>query len=58
MAVEKEMPISGANNFTTLLRIVKRDFIQMPVHGPGVAAEQNEGRTGAALKADGTKYIG
>ena len=58
MAVEKEMPIRGANNFRSLLRIVKRDFIQMPVHGPGVVAEQNEGHTSAALKADGTKYIG
>ena len=35
-----------------------RDFIQMPLHGLGVAVGQNEGRPDAALGTDGAKDIG
>ena len=35
-----------------------RDFIEMPLHGLGVAAGQNEGRPDAALGTDGAEDIG
>ncbi len=34
-----------------------RDFIQMPLHGLGIAVGQNEGRADATLGTDGTKDI-
>ena len=34
-----------------------RDFIQMPLHGLGVAVGQNEGRADATLWTDGAKDI-
>ncbi len=39
-------------------RYLGRDFIQMPLHGLGVAAGQNEGRADAALGTDGGEDIG
>ena len=39
-------------------RYLGRDFIEMPLHGLGVAAGQNEGRADAALGTDGAKDIG
>jgi hypothetical protein len=35
-----------------------RDFLEMPLHGLGVAAWQNEGGTDTARGADSTEYIG
>ena len=35
-----------------------RDFVEMPLHGLGVAAWQNEGSTDTACGADGTEYVG
>jgi len=35
-----------------------RDFIEMPLHGLGIAAGQNEGRADAALGTDGAEDIG
>jgi len=35
-----------------------RDFIEMPLHGLGVAARQHQGRADAAFRTDGTEDIG
>ena len=35
-----------------------RDFIQMPLHGLGVAAGQDKGRPDATLGTDGAEDIG
>jgi hypothetical protein len=39
-------------------RYLGRDFLEMALHGLGVAARQNESRTDAALGTDGAKDIG
>ena len=37
---------------------LRRDFVEMPLHGLGVAAWQNEGGTDTARGTDGAEYIG
>ena len=39
-------------------RYLGRDFIEVPLHGLGVAAGQNQGRTDAALGTNGAEDIG
>jgi hypothetical protein len=39
-------------------RYLGRDFIEMPLHGLGIAAGQNEGRADAAFGTDGAEDIG
>ena len=39
-------------------RYLGRDFIEMPLHGLGIAAGQDEARTDTALRTDGAEDIG
>ena len=39
-------------------RYLGRDFVEMPLHGLGVAARQDEGGADAAFGTDGAKDIG
>jgi len=49
--------IDDENGMGTLADL-GRDFVEMPLHGLGVAAWQNEGGTDTACRADGTEYVG
>ncbi len=33
------------------------DFLEVPLHGPGVAARQHQGGAGAACRADGAEDV-